>query len=43
MAKRFDKEYTEVKVEQVLGRATGLYTLHLFGPEGDDHHTGKYI
>ena len=43
VAKRLDKEYTEIKVKQILGRVTGFYTLHLFGPERNDYYTGKII
>ena len=41
MAKRLNGQYTKEQVEQVLGRTTRLYTVHLLGPEGDDDDSGK--
>ena len=41
MAKRLNGQYTQEQVEQVLGRTTRLYTVHLLGPEGDDDDSGK--
>ena len=40
LAKRLDQEYTEVEVEQVLGRASGLHAVHLLGPKRNDYYPG---
>ena len=40
VAKGLDCKSAKEQVEQVLGRAAGLYALHLLGSEGDDNYPG---
>ena len=43
MAKRFDQEHTEIEMEQVLGRSSGLHPVYLFRSKRNDYYPGNQL